>query len=186
MARRDIFVFDFKIVELARKEITFKETKGGIVLKNKKFLFDDDSQIIVHEVNDTPAHMPVVGPAQTMSIAAQPHNPNGNLRPVKYMIFAPELPMMAEVKTSGIRFTPDRKYPVFKVQTAASGIGEVYTMIDDTGREQLISDKYFIPADVQLYADRESKFTETSAQRDGGKLLWGGTVDDPNMPNLRR
>ena len=40
LARRDIWVQDVKIYEYKKQEITFKETKGGIVLKNKKFTLD--------------------------------------------------------------------------------------------------------------------------------------------------
>ena len=47
LARRDIWVFDVKIQELVKKEISFKETKGGIVIKNKKFLEFDDNQILL-------------------------------------------------------------------------------------------------------------------------------------------
>lgn len=181
MARRDIFVFDFQIVELARKEVNFRETKGGIILKNKKFLFDDDNQIMVSEAIEQPAsgsNLTVAGVAAPI----QPHN-QGQLRPIKYMVFSPELPMFTEIKNKGIRFTPDKKYPVFKIEYAPNGT-EIFTMIDDVGRQQLISDKYFIPANIDLAHDREAKFSENAAKSNSVNLLWGNTVDD-NMPNLR-
>lgn len=40
LARRDIWIYDIKIYEYKKQEITFKETKGGIILKNKKFTLD--------------------------------------------------------------------------------------------------------------------------------------------------
>lgn len=197
MARRDIFVVGFEIFELAKKEVSFREAKGGIVIKNKKFLFDDDNNTLtVQEVPaslpqpmpvDYPQHVSVVGqaPQPTLAQPVQPHN-QGQLRPVKWMIFAPELPMMPEVKQKGLRFTPDKKYPVFQVQPHPTGIGEVYKMVDDTGREQLVSDKYFVPGEPVLFADKELRFSETAAQRDGGKLYWGSAASEPDMPVLRR
>ena len=59
-------------------------------------------------------------------------------------------------------------------------------MQDDTGREQLVSDKYFVPANVNLFADRELGFSQNQQQRDGGKLLWGGAQQEPDMPDIRR
>lgn len=209
MARRDVFVVGVQIFELAKKEISFRETKGGIVLKNRKFMFDDDANPVTFQVQDempstiaiqSPAtHMTVIGaygpmevpmsdvpvhmqPASTAGM--QPHN-RGQLRAVKYMTFAPELQMMPEVKSKGLRFTPDKKYPVFQIQPHPSGIGEVYKMVDDSGREQLVSDKYFVPGDQILLADRELGFSESPSQRDGGKLYWGGANQENNMPDIR-
>ena len=39
LARRDIWVDDVEIYEISKKKISFKETKSGIVIKNKKFIF---------------------------------------------------------------------------------------------------------------------------------------------------
>ena len=40
MARRDIWIVNVEIFELSKKQVSFKESKGGIVIKNKKFSFD--------------------------------------------------------------------------------------------------------------------------------------------------
>jgi hypothetical protein len=40
MARRDVWVVDAEIYEYTKKKISFKETKDGVLLKNKKFSFD--------------------------------------------------------------------------------------------------------------------------------------------------
>lgn len=198
-ARRDIWVVGVECYELSKKEISFREAKNGIIIKNKKFLWGENSNIVVEDMEQAPAPMalpaPIQHPHQQMAVAGQqarlpavahqPHN-NGQLRPVKYMIFMPELQMMPEVKQKGLRFTPDKKYPIFHIQPSPTGIGEVYKMVDDTGREQLVSDKYFVPADPVLFADRELGFSESAAQRDGGKLFWGNAEQEPNMPDIRR
>lgn len=92
---------------------------------------------------------------------------------------------MAEVKQKNLRFTPEKKYPVFEKKEGVGG-GEVFVMIDDTGREQLVSDKYFVPGNIQLMADRELGFSQNQQQRDGGKLYWGGANQEPDMPDIRR
>ena len=57
-ARRDIMVFDCEIIELSRKKINFKETDGGIIIKNKKYSFDKGAKVhcqdIVQDVTPPP------------------------------------------------------------------------------------------------------------------------------------
>lgn len=200
LARRDIWIVDVELFELSKKSISFKETKGGIVLKNKKFLFDgggeDSSAVVVHEfvtaqpvavqpsTNGNHVNIQAQGePSPNPSGAAYPHN-QGPRRPIDWVIFQPELHMMPEIKQKNLRLTPDKKYPVF--QKKDGPLGEIYTMSDDTGRELLVSDKYFVPGNVRLLADRELGFSESQQQRDGGKLYWGGANNEPDMPNIRR
>ena len=202
LARRDVWIVDVKVYELSKREISFKEAKGGIILKNKKFLFDgggaEASTIVVEDIMQVQTPQP-----QQMQPQVHPHNliqpqnghiaqsPNVNLapnrRPVDYVRFAPELQDMPEVKKKNIRLTPDKVYPVFdkKPSPLGGGFGEVFVMIDDTGREQLVSDKYFVPGRVDLFADRELGFSETPQQRDGGSLNWGGTLSESDMPDIR-
>ena len=201
LARRDVWIVDVKVYELSKKEISFKEAKGGIILKNKKFLFDgggaDASTIVVEDIMQvqTPQQQQVQSQVHPHNLV-QPQNghvasPNVNLapnrRPIDYMRFAPELQDMPEVKRKNIRLTPDKVYPVFdkKPSPLGGGFGEVFVMIDDTGREQLVSDKYFVPGRVDLFADRELGFSETPQQRDGGSLNWGGTLSESDMPDIR-
>ena len=192
LSRRDVWIEGVEVYEYSKKQVTFRETKGGIIIKNKKFLVDSDAgSLVVQDIQEAPAAPQSTGiqpQAQPQMSGANgifhPHNGN-QLRPIKWMVFAPELPLMGEVKQRQLRFTMDKKYPVFKESPHPTGIGMALTTMDDTGREQLISDKYFIPAEINLVLDREIGFSETPRQREGGKLLWGSTVDEPNMPKLR-
>jgi hypothetical protein len=188
-ARRDIWVIGVEILELSKKDVNFREAKNGIIIKNKKFLWGENSNIVVEDMEPAPApQLPVVHQPNTSPqapIATQPHN-GGQLRPLKFMRFVPELHMMPEVKSKGLKFTPDKAYPVFHIQPHPSGIGEVFKMVDDNNREHLISDKYFVPAVTNLLADRELGFSESSKDRDGGNLYWGGAHQDPDMPDVRR
>ena len=200
LARRDVWIVDVEVYELSKKQISFKETKGGIILKNKKFVFDgggeEESTIVVQDIvqhalapvytaqpySPNPQNVNIQGQAEM-----QPHNmaqPIQNKRPVDYVVFSPELQMMVEVKQKNLRFTLDRKYPVYKKESGLGG--EIYTMIDDTGRQLLVSDKYFIAPPAGLYGDKELGFSESPSQRDGGKLYWGNANSEPDMPEIRR
>ncbi len=201
LARRDIWIENVEVYEYSKKQVTFRETKGGIIVKNKKFLVDTDAgNLVVQDIQEAPVQnnygMMPVQPHEMIPnerqqlpngvVSQAPFHPhNGNqLRPIKWVVFAPELPMMAEVKQKNLRFTMDKKYPVFKEQQMP--LGSAYTTLDDTGREQLISDKYFVPAETNLLLDREVGFSETPRQREGGKLFWGNAVNEDNMPDVRR
>lgn len=231
LARRDIWVVDVEIFELSRKKITFRETKGGIVIKNKKFAVGDEGNqnLVVTDLveeqqqfhgqqaalmqmpMDTPGYqapaseyqMPMdnsspygmvpdtvvndtgngsngVGPRTDF----HPHN-QGKLRPKRWVSFVPEPQMLAEVKQKQLKFTVEKKYPVFAAMLTPSGVGEIYKTIDDLGRQVNISDKYFVPAQQALVFDDVLRFSETQKDRDGGKLHWGGVVND-DVPDLRR
>ena len=56
MARRDIWIVDVEIFELTKKQISFKESKGGIVIKNKKFSFDGEEHEGRVEGRDSELH----------------------------------------------------------------------------------------------------------------------------------
>lgn len=197
LARRDVWILDVEVFELSKKPVSFKESKGGIILKNKKFNFDgggeDASTVIVQDMVQAPAPAPQhasndqyvnIQGKSDLSRTLLPHEQGQPRRAIDWMVFSPELPQMTEIKQKNLRFTPEKKYPVFEKKDGLSG--EVFLMIDDTGREQLVSDKYFIPGNIQLVADKELGFSENQRQREGGKLYWGGASQEPDMPDIRR
>lgn len=67
-ARRDLMIFNAEVIELSRKPINFRQTDGGIILKNKKYSFDQGAQLHCQDVVETPA--PTQLP-QTINIAPQ-------------------------------------------------------------------------------------------------------------------
>lgn len=193
LARRDIFVVGVEVFELAKKKISFRETDNGVVIKNKKFSFDkttgdfcvqevpDPSQ--VQQVQQPPPHQgsqKFVYPHEQMAINKQ--SSVTTRRAIDTMVFSPELPMIHEVKTKGFKLTVDKTYQVFSRKNSMTG--EILTITDDQDREIQISDKYFVPANVSLIADRELNFSEKSKDRDGGNLFWGNASSD-NVPIIR-
>lgn len=197
LARRDVWIVDVDVFEISKKEISFKEAKGGIVLKNKKFLFDGKVSECVTVVEETPEPQYSVAPyqapqhpQQNLSAAATPVQPHNMMRPqqrraVDVVIYSPEPQQMFEAQKRGLKLTVDKKYEVFEKRPAPTGVGEVFVIQDDAGRDQLVSDAYFVPANVNLFGDRELGFSESTKDREGGNLLYsGGSVAD-QMPNLR-
>lgn len=186
LARRDIFVVDVDIVELSCKQISFKETNGGVVIKNRKFLFDQTSNFIAQQFVEVPEGNNALAVPQERHIQ-HVQNPVSTVnlgRPIDFVIFSPELPQMPEIKKKGLRLTPDKKYPVYGREQI--GAVSILKIVDDVGRQQNVSDIYFIPANVKLLADRELGFSETQKERDGGKLNWSGAIEDNSMPVVRR
>ena len=79
--------------------------------------------------------------------------------------------------------TVDKRYQVFSRKNSITG--EILSIVDDQDREIQISDKYFIPANVSLIADKELNFSEKSKDRDGGNLFWGNASNE-NVPIIRK
>jgi len=198
LARRDVWIVNAEVYELSKKPISFKETKGGIILKNRKFLFDNsENTFVVQEVppeipqaqtiqNYVPATVQNNGNHVNIQGQAYPHEQNRPKKPVDWVVFFPEPQQIVEIKQKNLRFTPDKKYPVFEKRSTPSGLGEIYVMQDDMGREQLVSDKYFVPGNINLIADKELGFSESQTKKDGGNLFWGSASMDSNMPDIRR
>lgn len=201
LARRDIWITNVEVFEISKKTVNFKEAKGGIVIKNKKFLFDsggttsfvtveDVEQQLDHHAHSQIQYQPQVSQntqqQQHLSAAAHPHNLARQRKPVDFVLFAPEPQQLHEAKRKNLKLTVNRKYPVLEKKMSPTGVGEIYLVIDDVGREQSASDAYFVPANVNLVADRELGFSETTNERDGGTLYWGNASADQNMPDIRK
>lgn len=200
LARRDILVTDVEIFELTKKKVTFREGKGSVVIKNKKYLMDGSTANIVgQEVAETSVYesdatnSTTMQQGQTLSvhsggiatINAHPHN-QGKLRPIKWVVFQPSYKTSEQKRAiSSLRFTLDKKYPVFAEHLQATGVGMSYKTIDDSNREQLISDEYFVPAVAQLFGDRELGFSTTAESSDDAKLMYSGGESAVPMPKLR-
>jgi hypothetical protein len=195
LARRDVWIVDVEVYELSKKKIAFKETKGGIVLKNKKFIFDSvgETTVIVEQEESDPA----ICKAQTAQSNVHPHNvtqPHNkvlnqsqislNKRVVDSVVFSPEPQQLIEIKRKNIKLTPNKKYPVFKKSPSPTGMGEIYIISDDDNKEISVSDIYFIPGAINLLGDKELGFT-TPESNEGGKLYWGDATSGMNVPKLR-
>jgi hypothetical protein len=219
MARRDIWVLpDVEIYELKKQKVNFRETKGGVIIKNKKFLLDtENNSIISQEIpEEGQQNLPVVHQSTQLVPAGGPlpHNQlavtNGQqqrLRPIKFVVMdegviqdvkGDRVPVPVAVKRAGLQFRPGQRYPVFKEMddprdkrvdkygAPALDRKKVYVMWDDHKREVMVSQDYFVPADVQYQQD--SRLDPFSAVPSGGsapKLMFEGEEEGAAMPDLR-
>ena len=200
MARRDILVYDVEIYEFTKKKVSFKENKSGIVIKNKKFNLGLDSILVSDEAenincllenkcqqaqeasitpmtmpnNITPMAIPVAKPP-----ALQNNLPNKkslkDSRPIKTMIFSPS--DLKYLKGKPWRFTPNKKYNIYKEKMAPNGIGMIFYAIDDTNREVEVSDEFFISDTINLINEDVEVLKEDV-------LKWAGTKGF-DMPDIR-
>jgi hypothetical protein len=179
LARRDIWVVNVEIVEFVKKEISFRESKGGIVIKNRKFNFDSISQSIVEDedvVEDTVDTRSVPLPVKQPVVE--------NLGPpMRREIFNPEIPgLVQECQRRGYAFTVGDLYDIYKEIPDVRGLmhGMIYTVLDDDGNKREMNDKHFA-------SDATLKGFENPAtpRSDGGTgLNWQGAVSS-DMPDLR-
>lgn len=146
LARRDIWVVDVKVVELVKREVSFKECKDGkgIMLKNKRYSFNESAQMIAEEViEESPTSLACVPeglqPHEVMAMRqpqtqnsmdelySNPNKPvpiqknvvapvNVNQNRVLYrVIFDPPIQYVNEVKRMNLKLTQDRDYPVHQI-----------------------------------------------------------------------
>lgn len=206
-ARRDIFIFDADFYEFVRKKITFKQTKNGFSIKNKKFNAKDTTVIefeeeTVSENNLLPhnAHLaenhPVVQPAECVAPIPAPitNAPPVNIaqshqvqpkqkRVVKNVVFAP-ISVEARQKFP-YKFTVNKSYPVFSEKPVMNGIGTILETVDDLGQTVKVSDELFISNDINLIGDSEVEFTPKNNNNLDNRLNWSGVVKDNSVPKLR-
>lgn len=95
MARRDVYISNVHIFEYVKREVSFKETKAGIVIKNKKFNFDQLSGELKVE-NEEPQLPPQLPPSSQRKIVLdlpeeEPISPNDFMPDLSQ--FKPSLPM---------------------------------------------------------------------------------------------
>jgi len=179
LARRNILVMEVEIYEFTKKKLSYKEAADGLVIKNKKFRFDDGAVV------DAPAEVaPPVAAALPSSIPtptpAAPAQNGGS--PLRYEIYDPIEPALVhEDKRRGYKFTIGKRYPIYKEEIRPMGVQ--YTTTDDGGTTRKMLDKHFLP-DVPktLIGGFDASGKTPSA---GPKLSFSDNYDS-GMPVLRR
>lgn len=172
LARRDIFVEDVEIFEISKKKISFRETKSGIVIKNKKFIFNDDFEINIKEEINTGEDQAINTAQQTTHHQPAEQPKNIVKRAIRKLIFAPEPQQQIDLLQRGVKLTPDKAYDIIDIKKSPNGVSEIYTLIDDKNREQIVSDICFVP------------FTNLIEKKDSDGLSWGNLIED-NLPSIR-
>lgn len=188
LARRDIWVVNVEVVELVRREVSFKECKDGrgITLKNKRYSFNDAAQMVAEDViEETSNELSIpqdVQPHELLSLRPQQQqnaidelysNPNKaapikaiplppiNQNKVLYKVLFDPGAYANEVRRMKLKFTEDKEYPVHQVVPHPSGKLNLQriALTDDTGQVVVVDEKYFMSVGKGLYADKELNFS---------------------------
>lgn len=175
LARRDLMVFDVEIYEYAKRKITFKETKGGVIIKNKKFSLDGN----VESIEEIPEQLPQDLRALTVP---NPQLPN-NHRPMRHEIYDPE------PGAKKFNMTPKKRYPVLQEKTVMQKVningmltempGCDYLTVDDTGNQVRVPSMHFMPEQRGLIG------MENVQREESPNLMFMGE-HTTSMPVLRR
>jgi hypothetical protein len=194
LARRDIWVQDAEVFEYKKNKITFKETQGGIILKNHKFTLDTVGHSLDSKEITTPVAVPVPQKQNGNGNALIPQ-PSGGIAvppglagqiPLRAEIFDPEPDQVRAGLVRG-KFTIGKRYPIFKEQRdkreAQFGkeLPMLYTTIDDTGKMVVTPGVVFRPVPVGLIGNFDSR----SSKSGGDGLVWDG-VEGNEVIDIRR
>jgi hypothetical protein len=175
LARRDVWVENIEIYEITKKKISFKETKNGIIIKNKKIILDDNFEIdFKQEGEDEAVHSEIVAERPQQQKNEDTNVIKGTTRVVKRMLFAPEPQQQINLLKQGVKLTPDKVYDIYKIEKGLNGISEIYLLIDDNNHEKKVADDCFVPATTLSQEDEE--------ESDG--LNWGGVIKG-SLPSVR-
>ena len=205
LARRNILIVDVEIYEFTRKSISYKESDDGILIKNKKFKFDDGPVVAGVMVEDSepdptsvltallaanpnllqtlqqasPQPQVAVTPVSgngAAHVAAAPRIADGPRRAKRFEVFSPELMLEHKAKELQLKLTKGKKYPIFQEE--------------QIGMEPLTRTLYKIPDDtgkeIQIGAEyfvpqtsgklmHEDEMVGGQDLNNGDVDLWGGT-----------
>ncbi len=157
LARRDIWVVDVEVFEFTKKKLSFKESKDGLVIGNKKYLFLECGGLGVQEIVEQPpeqfkpqfghSNLPATIPSEAMRGEKNANFADFQLlkkRPLRYEIFQPDLAFGLPMR--GLAFTVGDKYAIYQEKAAGNDnrMGMNYTTIDNNGHKQVLNDKYFV------------------------------------------
>lgn len=223
LARRNILVVDVEIFEFTKKKISYKEAPDGILIKNKKFSFDEGEIIgnfaagvevdeenknnqnqLLQQLLANPQLLSLLqGNQNNQLIQNQPAQQNNQVTNfnrnvpavasvniasqsiIRYEIFNPiDKIFLEDAKKRNLPFTLGKKYPVFAERKARSEmVGMLYTIMDDNGKKQVMSDKFFTP-DVVLDGEQEAFRAAADNKVSGDGLDWSSFTDN-DVPNIR-
>lgn len=212
-ARRDIMVNDVEVFETVRRKITYKETAGGVIIKNKKYSFDQGVINIVGEVATEPVqqeHQQSSLPSQKIDIPVptitrdeeddlQPLPPTKKQqppkRPIRSEVFNPEPDLIADLRKKGVALTVGTQYPIMQEKIIEQSVagkmipGTLYQVIGDHGKPVVINSMHFSAPTKGLYgydyATHEVINEVQQPQKNTAKLLYMGD-NNVEMPVLRR
>jgi hypothetical protein len=191
LARRNILIVDIEIYEYARKQVSYRETSSGIVIKNKKFSFDAGTVVETEEFDDAVQaedFKPIPSPSKEMADRACPLSAKVNLatptrRAIRHELFEPEPLALHKAQQKGLKFTVGKKYPIYSENSMGTTI--IYKTTDDGGREVDVSSEYFVAIGAGLMQQDDGP-TYVGAENQREEINLWRNYENMDMPDLRR
>lgn len=197
LSRRDIMIHDVEIFELSKKKISFRETSGGFIIKNKKFTLDQAAENLKVVSAEIQSVQTVSNGANNVSLdivanAMAANNVKKNIAPMvideskpkAVLEYSPEARKIYEIDKKGFRFTVGKKYAILAIRDGNMLGIRVYTVKDDIGKLRELEDDCFIMPRRGLIGELEvGGFSANN--NNGGHLMYQGQME-AEMPNLRQ
>lgn len=197
LVRRNILIVDVEIFEYAKKKISYRETSDGIVIKNKKFSFDNSKITATEEFEEDSGQTledfkPLPSPSTEMADRSCPivqknlvsqKNLAPQRRAIRYEMFEPEPLALHKAQQKGLKFTVGKKYPIHAEESAGSTI--VYKTTDDKGKEVSVSSEYFVAMGAGLMQQDDGP-TYVGAENQKQEINLWGNYETVDMPDIRR
>lgn len=208
LARRNIMVVDVEIYEFTKKKLSYRETEDGIVIKNKKFRFDD-GPVAVETVTAAPTDpdyseydepeayvTPQLPAPQKQTLPATPA-PRRRGKPMHVCIYEP-------LGVPANYMTPGKMYPIWnEEQVLPPGMNNIdpkltpeeriahlrrinsmaktmYEVENDRGQSVKIAPENFSAPTAGLRIENEV----IDKHQDTGPKLLGNFIEEP-MPDFR-
>jgi hypothetical protein len=172
LARRDIWVIDVEVYEFTKKKLSFKETKGGLVIGNRRYNLDACEHLSVQESDEVVSTPPPAIQVKSFKPSFQTdlpaisedlvRNANGMVnvadlqllkkKPLRYEVFQPDPTFVDMSKVRTLAFTVGEKYPIYAEKPAGNDnrLGMNYTTLDNNGQKQVLNDKHFLPVGILI------------------------------------
>ena len=143
-AKRNIFVFDLDVFEFTKKQISFREAEDGegIVIKNKKFKFDDQIDSNFVEV-DAEVQEEVKKVDKELKLTPAPAKESGKNQVLRYEYYSPEKELIQHYKDETWKFVVNKKYPILEEKVKNQIF--YYTVIDENGKKVFVPSLFFLP-----------------------------------------
>lgn len=194
LVRRDIWVVDVEVYEYAKKQVAFKESKGGVVIKGKKYSFDGAAVVEDEEPAPHPQAAPQPGHplAVRNTVQAFPVGPDAppqaninladqmyfkNRRPLRNEVYNPDQMVAALARQRRLPFTIGKQYPIYEERMVGTEVS--YITINDLGQKAVLNHRHFVvPQKLTRGFDGEQVSTDVS-------LDYGSQYENMPMPDLR-
>lgn len=196
-SRMDMMITGINVIEFVKKEINVKRSRDGVVIGNKKFVYDDSMKVTCtvedSEQPQEPIIAPVVSTAMPPTSQSQtPNNPSNNTaRPTKttgrFEYFTPEDFARAKPRLwnrlQQQKMKPGKQYEIFEERFRESDGETMFIVQNENNELTAVESSLFSAAPPGIMIDMKTGLTEKQGPVD--ELPMPGGEYQGSMPNLR-